>query len=245
MLPESDIGHALPVVLNVERRAPYVAARFDQSSSSVLRHSETAGRSGRSGLPIIRNNALVPRPGSSLIHFPNRRNLGVGRPSICAAALQRICVVQTPAGDLPRVGVSLGFRFTISRPEPYVVAAFLSTLHAYSLMLVSLIPNVSTTDAMFIASPCRYPSINAAKLFCIGSVAPSNCESSAGSGTCSSRNGLPPILSKRATTSSGLSASGPPNSIVLRSAAGCRRATAQISGTSREETQLIGLVPGP
>jgi hypothetical protein len=104
-------------------------------------------------LPIIRNNALVPRPGSSLIHFPNRRNLGVGRPSICVAALQRICVVQTPAGDLPRVGVSLGFRFTISRPEPYVVAAFPSTLHAYSLMLVSLIPNVSTTDAMFIASP--------------------------------------------------------------------------------------------
>src|SRR6266487_4595042 len=39
----------------------------------------------------------------------------------------------------------------------------------------------------------------------------------------------------------GVRASGPPNSIVFRLAAGCRSATAQISATSRKETQLIGL----
>ena len=49
--------------------------------------------------------------------------------------------------------------------KPYGAAAFPITLRAYSLTLVSLMPYVSTTDAMFIASPCRYPSINAAKLF--------------------------------------------------------------------------------
>src|ERR1019366_1232653 len=43
-----------------------------------------------SWLPIIRNNALVPRPGSSSTHFPCRRNLGVGRPSIYTAASGRI-----------------------------------------------------------------------------------------------------------------------------------------------------------
>ena len=40
-------------------------------------------------LPILRNNALVHRPGSSSTHFPCRRNLGVGRPSIYAAAFSR------------------------------------------------------------------------------------------------------------------------------------------------------------
>jgi hypothetical protein len=43
-------------------------------------------RIGPGWLPIIRNNALVPRPGSSSTHFPCRRNLGVGRPSIYTAA---------------------------------------------------------------------------------------------------------------------------------------------------------------
>lgn len=64
------------------------------------------------------------------------------------------------------------------------MTTFLSTLCAYSLTLVSSIPNVSTTEAMFTASPCKYPSINPAKLFCIESVAPSNCERSAGSKLC-------------------------------------------------------------
>jgi hypothetical protein len=115
------------------------------------------------------------------------------------------------------------------------LAAFPVTLRAYSLTLVSLTPYVSTTGAMFMASPCRYPSINAAKLFCIESLAPSNCASSACSGTCSSRNGLPRISSKRATTSSGLSASGPPNSIVLRCAAGCRSASAKTDAPGNSE----------
>src|ERR1035437_6711341 len=37
-------------------------------------------------LPIMRNNALVPRPGSSATRLPCRRNLGVGRPSIYTTA---------------------------------------------------------------------------------------------------------------------------------------------------------------
>jgi hypothetical protein len=53
-------------------------------------------------------------------------------------------------------------------------------------------------------------------------------------------------LFEAATTSNGLSASGPPNSIVFRSAAGCRSPTAHISATSRKETQILrgGLTPG-
>jgi hypothetical protein len=56
----------------------------------------------------------------------------------------------------------------IARQAPestYAGAACPSTLLAYSSTLPSLIPNVSTTAATFIASPRTYPSISAAKLF--------------------------------------------------------------------------------
>jgi len=62
------------------------------------------------------------------------------------------------------VGMQIAWFFLL-RCRIYATASFPSTRRAYSSTLVSLIPNCSTIDAMFIASPCESPSSSAAKLF--------------------------------------------------------------------------------
>src|ERR1035437_5932660 len=97
-----------------------VADRGRKVGSRKLRFLEIPSRPGRAQtadvhgreprpaveLPIIRNNALVPRPGSSSTHFPCRRNLGVGRTSIYTAALSGFWLP-------PRLGSTLQRRASI------------------------------------------------------------------------------------------------------------------------------------